>query len=417
MGHRRELRLEGKKTSGKGSTHLHKGKVFEAHGPEGSGLFMKDIASAGRRIHPGTHEVVDLPRDRLVQFAEDANRWRAAGNKIPFPDGHDESTAANLGFWEGPFFVVDDTLYGIVKPLDALAIQKILDGTLDAVSLATEIDLKDQSGADYEETIVHIAATNYPVVENQGAFVALSQKLDSDSRRCFVPEALALSFKGGEEMDREKAIKKLGLKKDATDLDIIAALQKQIDSNGADLDKKIEASTKKTLEGVTAALAGSGLSLTIEGEKLTIAKPDAAPDETAAEKAVKARLAVLEGRESKMMLDQAAAHVEAAIKAGQLPPGERERVVKLLSIKEKAMSMMLSGTGDPVAMALDVVLEVKGLLEALPKKIDVSQLKQMDTLPPETDAEKEKKKEALSRGKAAMERRKGKKPEPAGAAK
>lgn len=414
MRKRSGLRLDGKGTSKKGSAHLHKGKSFEA---QGGGLFLKDIATAGRRVHPGTHEIVDLPRDRLVQFAADANRWREAGNKIPFPDGHEESTAANLGFWEGPFFVMDDTLYGLVRPLDALAIQKIQDGTLDAVSLATELDLKDQSGADYEETIVHVAATNYPVVENQGAFVALSQKLDSESRRCFVPEALALSYQGGEEMDREKLIKRLGLSKDATDAQIQAALIKESDERGADLDKKIEASRKKTLAAMGTALEGQGLKLTIDGESLTIEKAGAPPEESDAEKAVKARLAKLEGRESEMLIEQAAARVEAAIKAGQLPPGERERVTKLLSVKEKAKSLILSGS-DPVETALDVVGEVTKLLEALPKKVDGAKLRQMEGVPPEPE-QSEKRKKTLARAKAAVARRKGKKetkPEPAGAA-
>ncbi len=409
---RRPLRLEGK--GKKGSTHLHKGKAFEAHG-EGGNLFLKDVATAGRRIHPGTHEVIDLPRDRLVQFANDANRWRAAGNKIPFPDGHDESTAANLGFWPGPFFVVEDTLYGIVEPLDELAKKKISDGTLDGVSLATELDLKDQSGADYEETIVHIAATNYPVIENQGAFVALSKTLDSESRRCFVPEALALSFKGGDEMDREKLIKMLKLAKDATDEEIIVAMQKRSVEQGADFDKKIEASRKKTLEGLALAMEKQGFKLTIDGESIVkIEKAEEGPEETEAEKEAKKRLDVLESRESKMVLEQAAAKVDAAIKSGQLPPGEKERVEKLLSIKEKAMGLMLSGS-DPVATAIDVVAEVGKLLEALPKKVDGSKLKTFETIKDveETDALKN----AKTRMKAAVERRTGKKPEAVTAAK
>lgn len=412
---RRPLRLDGK--GKKGSTHLHKGKAFEAHG-DGGNLFLKDVATAGRRIHPATHDVVDLPRERLVQFANDANRWRAAGNKIPFPDGHDESTAANLGFWPGPFFVVEDTLYGIVEPLDELAKKKISDGTLDGVSLATELDLKDQGGADYEETIVHIAATNYPVIVNQGAFVALSKTLDSESRRCFVPEALALSFKGGDEMDREKLIKMLKLAKDATDEQIIVAMQKQATEQGADFDKKleekIEASRKKTLEGVASAIKGLGFGLRFEGDKVTIAKAEADHDETEAEKEAKKRLDVLESRESKMVLEQASAKVEAAIKAGQLPPGEKERVEKLLSIKEKATGLMLSG-GDPVATAIDVVAEVGKLLEALPKKVDASKLKTFETIKDEEASDERK--EALSRGKAALDRRKGKKPEAVAAAK
>ena len=410
---RHPLRLEGP-GKGKGSTYLHKGKAFEE---QGGGLFLKDIATASQPVHPGTHDIVDLSRDRLVEFATLANRWRAAGNKIPFPDGHDESTAANLGFWPGPFFVLEDTLYGIVEPKDELAIQKIKDKTLDAVSLATELGLKDQSGADYDETIIHIAATNYPVVVNQGEFVALSQKLDSESRRCFVPEALALSFEGGDDMDREKLIKRLKLAKDATDAQIIAALDKETKEIGADLDKKIEASQKKTLAAMSTALEGQGLTLKIDGEKVKIEKAAAPPDETEAEKIVKTRLASLETRESKLLISQAQATVDEAIKAGQLPPGEKERVVKLLSLKEKAVGLMLSGS-DPVEAALDVVQEVGALLKALPKKIEGSKLSQMETLPPMSDEDEEKRKLALARGKAAIARRKGKKetkPEPAAA--
>lgn len=412
---RRPLRLDGK--GKKGSTHLHKGRAFEGRGKDVK-VFLKDIATAGRRIHPATHDVVDLPRERLVQFANDANRWTASGNRIPFPDGHDESTAANLGFWDGPFFVEGDTLFGIVTALDAKAIEKIQDGTLDAVSLATELDLKDQGGGDYEETIVHIAATNYPVIENQGAFVALSKTLDSESRRCFVPEALALSFKGGDEMDREKLIKMLKLAKDATDEQIIVAMQKQAVEQGADFDKKleekIEASRKKTLEGMALAMQKHGLKLTVDGESLKIEKAEEGPEETEAEKTQKKRLAALESRADKALIEDAQRRAEELIKGGQIPPGEKDRLVKLLSIKEKAVGLMLSGA-DPVETTIDLIDDLSKLLSALPKKVDASRLKTFETIKDveETDARKA----AKARMKAAVERRTGKKPEAVAAGK
>lgn len=169
---------------------LHKGDRFAS---EGGGRFAKDVVRVGKWIHPATGREVVFTRERIRNLVRNTMDYLSRGNKIPFPDGHTTDSSKNLGFWPGPFIEYKDALVGVVEPKDELALKKIQDGTLDAVSVCVDFDVTEPGGAKYDEVITHVCATNYPVITKQKEFIKLSRESASS---LYLPEEL--SSLGGE---------------------------------------------------------------------------------------------------------------------------------------------------------------------------------------------------------------------------
>ncbi len=149
---------------------LHGGGKFTQKGD----LFAKDVLRIGSWTHPATGQKIDVDAARLDRLAKNTNALLANEVKVPYPDGHRLSALNNLGYWPGPFVRHGDSLVGVCAPTDETAKKKMLDGSVDAVSVCIEFGFKDQKGAQYDEVITHVCATSYPVITGQERFVALS---------------------------------------------------------------------------------------------------------------------------------------------------------------------------------------------------------------------------------------------------
>ncbi len=148
----------------------HKGESFAS---QGLGKFVKEIVRVGLWKHPVTGQEVNFDRARLNRICNNSNRYLDCGNKIPFPSGHSFKNEDNMGWWTGPFMVENDKLYGVVSPTDPGAAQRIKDGTLDAVSARIDMTV-DAKGNEFEDCLIHVCGTNYPVLTEQKDFVQLS---------------------------------------------------------------------------------------------------------------------------------------------------------------------------------------------------------------------------------------------------
>lgn len=183
---------------------LYQGDKYES---QGGGKFVKDIVRNGLWVHPRTGQQIKFTPQRLERLARNNERFLKNGNRIPYPDGHSMSSKDNMGFWTGPFITQGGKLYGVVEPTDERAKKDMLSGSLDSVSALIEFDYQDPKGNKYDEVMVHICGTNYPVLTEQGRFVKLSQEDGTDGDHVFLPsEQLDQKKKKDEDPDTQKAV-------------------------------------------------------------------------------------------------------------------------------------------------------------------------------------------------------------------
>jgi hypothetical protein len=379
------------------------GKTFEH---QGNRKFVKDLLRVGSWMHPGTNQWVHISRKRLLDLARDSNRWTEAGNVIRLMDGHPgkdgPSVSKVLGDFVGPMFVMGDTLYGTVVPKSDETVKAIEERSLDAVSVGTRVKVKSQSDVDLDEIVDHVAATPSPVVTGQGDFISLSAEMDSGELRALIPEALALSLSGGSEMkNRAEIAKALGLKEDATEEEILKAAKKKA-AEDAEKDKaiedkveeavaaKVEEAVTETTEKVAASLSAHGLTLK-DGK---VVKTDEAP-ETPREKSARERAESLEATVRKQALAATESQVKEAIASGKVPPSQKDRLKRLLSIQEKAMGLALGQGGDIKEVAVSVTDELVEFLGELPS-INGDRLSGAASFGATRTEEEEKKSEELS---------------------
>lgn len=150
----------------------HRGAKFSAHGR--AGLFLKDLMHDGTWVHPITNQVIKVTPEIRQSVQVNMAQWLVNGNKVPMPDGHVIETAANRGFWPGPFTSIGDDVLAVAEPLDADTKQQMANGTADAVSVSWWSKLTDVNKISYENVFDHVCLTNYPVITKQRNFVALS---------------------------------------------------------------------------------------------------------------------------------------------------------------------------------------------------------------------------------------------------
>jgi hypothetical protein len=166
---------------------LHRGEKFSA---EGSGRFAKDVVHLGKWFHPVTEKEVVFTPERIENLRKNTTAYLAAGNKIPFRDGHKSSVLATMGEWTGPFIEHKGALVGVVEPKDPDAIKGCQNGSIDGVSVVIEFDYLDSKKNRYDEVITAVDATDFPVLTEQKEFIALSR--DAQGNEVFLPESLKL---------------------------------------------------------------------------------------------------------------------------------------------------------------------------------------------------------------------------------
>ncbi|HKS17046.1 MAG TPA: hypothetical protein VJU16_07020, partial [Planctomycetota bacterium] len=240
----------------KKSLLLYQGKAAQA---QGGGRFAKDVLRVGRWTHPVTGQEVVVDQARLSRLAESSNKYlrHVDRERIPYPDGHSFSADKNLGWWPGPFFVVDDKLFSVVEPTDQATAKKMEDGSIAAVSAMIEFGRSDTKGNRYDEVITHICATPYPVIDGQSDFVKLSA--ETTEGEVFIPQELAGTSPEGNRnrtegrMDLKALAKALGLP-EATPADKILEAAEKAGQASAKLS-----SIEGQQTAVTSALKGQGL--------------------------------------------------------------------------------------------------------------------------------------------------------------
>lgn len=157
---------------------LHRGEKFAARG---AGLFIKDVMHDGKWIHPVTNATIIVTKEIRASVQKNMKDFLANGNEVPMPDGHTDDTAANKGFWPGPFVSMGDDVLGMAKPLDTQTIKQMKDGTANAVSVKWYSKYVDAGGVQYDDVFEHVCLTNYPVIGRQRNFISLDAKPATDA--------------------------------------------------------------------------------------------------------------------------------------------------------------------------------------------------------------------------------------------
>lgn len=137
--------------------------------------FEKDILRPGTWVHPVTKKMISFDEDRLSKLVDQTNKYLKNENKVPFPDGHSTAAKDNMGWWLETRLDPNGNLMAVLNTSDQEVASKLKNGTIDSVSACIEFGLTDSRGNFYPEVITHICGTNYPVIEKQGEFVALSR--------------------------------------------------------------------------------------------------------------------------------------------------------------------------------------------------------------------------------------------------
>ncbi len=298
----------------------------------GGRLFRKEVLRAGDWIHPLTKQQVEFSRADLSAIAAETNRLIAAGVKVPFPDGHDTSKAANnLGFWQA-FSVEGDRLFGVCEAADDKVAQAL--GTkMRDVSIYLESEVVDSHGAKFSNAITHVCATQYPVIENQGNFIQLSR----NGAEAPVP---VLRLASSQE-------KKMALNAHLVAIAASLALSTDGIADDAALEKKITEHTNKTATEKEAALAASKTAATALSTKES--------ESTALASRVTALEAERKARDDSDRRAEIKATAEACVKRPEAFSADRQAKVEALWPKDRdaareIMALARESAGASVAL-------------------------------------------------------------------
>jgi hypothetical protein len=133
--------------------------------------FRKEIIRVGRYVLPDDPgKTVDVTLERLRDWVNDT---RAAGVKTWVPYHHSYHPADNAG-WVEAFEIADGKLYGVFNITDEDTAARIVDGSIQDVSVGVGPVLT-ACGRSYDEVIRHVALTLDPHVREQDGFKALME--------------------------------------------------------------------------------------------------------------------------------------------------------------------------------------------------------------------------------------------------
>jgi hypothetical protein len=128
--------------------------------------FRKEIIRVGRYVLPDEPaKTVDVTLERLRRWVDDT---KAAGVKTWVPYHHSYHPADNAG-WVEAFEIADGKLYGVFNITDGDTAARIIDGTIQDVSIGVGPVLT-ACGRRYDEVIRHVALTLDPHVRGQEGF-------------------------------------------------------------------------------------------------------------------------------------------------------------------------------------------------------------------------------------------------------
>lgn len=342
---------------------LYGGGGFES---QGSGRFVKDILAVGKWIHPETKQEVEITKERLVKLAQNTERYRKNVDKqvLPFPDGHSFSAMNNLGEWPGPFIVHGDRLYGVVEPKGADVVERLTSKKIRSVSAMIKFGHSDSHGNLYDEVIVHVCATPYPVITGQGDFVKLSAECEGE-QELFIPQELAGTSPPGHsnrtegQMDLKKLAKALGLPEDTPAEKILEAAEKA--------SQKLSAADQAAVK-LAAELKEHGFELK-DGKVVKLAAPTTKvePTDDPEKVELKKRLANLEQTNALSAINAAKAQAEKYIAEGRIPPAVRPELERIFSLAGKVEVLSLASDGQAVKAQVDLMQDLHKILSSVAK--------------------------------------------------
>jgi len=133
--------------------------------------FRKEIIRLGRYVLPDEpDQTIDVTAERLRRWVDDT---KAAGVKTWVPYHHSYHPADNAG-WVEAFEIADGKLYGVFNITDEDTAARIVDGTIQDVSIGVGPVLT-ACGKRFDEVIRHVALTLDPHVREQDGFRALME--------------------------------------------------------------------------------------------------------------------------------------------------------------------------------------------------------------------------------------------------
>jgi hypothetical protein len=281
--------------------------------------YVKDLARAGEYVARGQR--ISLTESDLDALAANTNKYIAAGNPVPVPDGHTDSATANRGFVR-EVFREGDTLYGV---LEMIGEDGIATASRAKVSIGTDANYTDGKGNVYPHVIRHVALTNAPVIPDQNGFVPLAASLGGSSAR-----ALVLSL-AQTEQSMESLLK-------------IAAMIGVEGAESMDEAALVE-SIAKAIEGLrgmsaTAKADAEKLKAELSGIRASLDKPAAPPDPV---------LMRVVGENRAMKLDR-------LVETGRITPACRDGIAALY-VKEDGLKLSLDNESDSRFSALLSALE------------------------------------------------------------
>lgn len=327
----------------------------------GDRRYEKDMIRVGRYVHPVKGWELDVDRKMLQTWADNFNRFREAGIKVPVTVDHSKKAEDLKGELVG-MRVEGDVLLG-VHEFDDEDGEKLTKKKSAGVSIEIDDDfIASTGGKKMGSAIVASSIVQRPIVSGQNDFVKIAASRD-----------------GGDPQETDSPVLELGTREDKPMKDLIKKLNTRFElsiDSGADEDAVL-----KAIDGLrTKSDNGKELSrLQGEVDRLT-RELDEAGKEDALNPTVKGL--------SSAMLDQ---QLEKLVEAGNILPDVRDDLKPELSTT-KMLSVDADGD-DPNPRFMRIL---KALSKNDPVAIGEKSAEQSGALPPKSkeDAEAQKKEDA-----------------------
>jgi len=253
--------------------------------------FTKDLIRTGQFYKSSTDQSFTITQDNLNGFAAEFAKMKAAGIKIPVPEGHTNAPSANRGYVED-MFVDGDTLHMTCELIGEDAIK--LAGRAQVSIYAVPEHVDDKRNV-YRNVIEHVAIVTDPVISGQGGFVPVELSRGTIKALAYSPAptgassmiqkiaaALGIKTEGMDESGIESAIlakiESMKPKAEAPTAEAVKAARKEAEDAKAELTAlKLSRTTGET-NPVVVRMAGENrtmkLSRLVEGGNITPATRD-----------------------------------------------------------------------------------------------------------------------------------------------
>lgn len=360
-------------------------KVYGLYQPGQQGFSPKGEANLRKfekeAIRTGTWKLSDgrsfqVTRKRMDRWVRQFRAMQRAGLRVPFPVDHSSRSEDNWG-WVEAMERRHNTLYVTVDvPLDAHA--EKLGTTIKEVSIGQKASFVDGSGKEWTDVLTHVSPCTEPVVSKQENFAPLPVAASQRAGEAQTAEVIHLRHsEEGDPMDFEVMVREaLGLKKDASDDDVLAGLKALKEKGGNDDESKVLRQVKTERDNAVAELGKVRDQLTALKAGGAQGKDD---DEDPATVELRNQVAQLHR-------ENAEAQAEALLREGKITPAMKDGVVTLLSRRAKDANLRNDKGEDS-----SVGAELHTLLRSLPKgaALDLAERTKLTEVPNPNNTDEE----------------------------